>query len=140
MVNAEGRDANVLNRRHRHSRPSPRPSPLWADGELLAGFGADLDLLAGRLEAFGADLQIDPCLVDGLERVFQRQVTVLEHFQLLVQLLQRLLVRQLLAHGSTCSTRAPRRPVASRMRSLRSTAVSAAERTTCPVSESIVML
>src|SRR5216684_1132730 len=106
----------------------------------LAWFGTDFDLLAGRLQALRADLEIDAGLVDGLERVLERQVAILQNLELLIQLLQRLLVGQLIVHGSTFSTRAPRCPVASRMRSLRSTAVSAVERTTCPVSASIVML
>src|SRR5713226_8814567 len=111
-------------------------------GRRLAGFGfgADLDLLAGRLQALGADLEVNARLVDRLQRVLQRQVAVLQELQLLIELFQRLLIRQLLAHGSTCSTRAPSRPVASRMRTLRSTAVSAADLTTRPVSASIVML
>src|SRR5260370_11824638 len=112
---------------------------LWG-GDLVHGFGADLDLLARGLQAFGADLQINPRLVDRLQRIFERQVAILQELQLLIELFQRLLVRQLFAHGSTCSTRAPSPPVASRMRTLRSTAVSAIERTTCPVSASMVML
>src|SRR4029077_13321650 len=107
---------------------------------LFGGFGPDLDLLAGRLEALGADLQIDPRLIDRLQRILQRQVAVLQKLQLLIQPFQRLLICQLLAHGSTCSTRAARRPVASRMRSLRSTAGSDATRTTAPDSASCVML
>src|ERR1700737_2553342 len=107
---------------------------------LFAWFGADLDLLARGLQALGADLQIHPRLVDSLQGILEGKLAVLEQFQLFVQLFQRLFVRQLLAHGSTRSTRAPRRPVASRIRSLRSTAVSEAARTTAPVSASWVML
>src|SRR5437879_2984960 len=118
-----------------------RDTTICADtGESGLGFGADLDLLAGSLEAFGADLQIDPGLFDRLEGVLESEVAVFQELQLLVQLLQRLLVCQLFVHGSTSSTRAPTRPVASRMRSLRSTAVSAAERMTTPDSASWVML
>src|SRR6266851_9016818 len=120
--------------------PSSRPAAVGASLELFGGLGADLDLLAGRLEALGTDLQIETRLVDRLQRILERQVAVLQKLQLLVELLQRLLVRQLLAHPSTCSTRAPSRPVANRMRSLRSTAVSVADRTTRPDSASIVML
>src|SRR6266576_432193 len=118
-----------------------RDTTIGADmAESGLGFGADLDLLAGRLEALGADLQVDPGLFDRLEGVLQSEVAVFQEFQLLVLLLQGLLVCQLFVHGSTSSTRAPTRPVASRMRSLRSTAVSAAERMTTPDSASWVML
>src|SRR5260370_21196047 len=108
-------------------------------GDSLGGFGADLDLLARGLQAFGADLQINPRLVDRLQRIFERQVAILQKLQLLIELLQRLLIRQLLAHGSTSSTRAPTRPVASRMPSLRFTDVSAAHRTPRPASPSTGM-
>src|SRR5947209_1939322 len=117
---------------------SPTLSPAGR-GDLL-GFGADLDLLAGSLQALGADLQVHTRLVDRLQRILERKVAVLEKLQLLVEPFERLLVRQLLAHVSTCSTRAASRPVASRMRSLRSTVVSEADLTTAPESASCVML
>src|SRR5260370_11803661 len=107
-------------------------------GDSLGGFGADLDLLARGLQAFGADLQINPRLVDRLQRIFERQVAILQKLQLLIELLQRLLIRQLLAHGSTSSTPAPTRPGASRIRSFRFTDLSPADRTTRPDSPSLV--
>src|SRR4029077_2782371 len=135
MIRRDRPHANALNTRVLHA---PLPSPLPSRGEGVVG--ADLDLLSGRLEAFGADLQVDPRLVHGFECVLEREVAVLEELQLLVQLLQGLLVCQVLVHGSTSSTRAPTRPVARRMRTLRSMAVSAAERMTTPDSASCVML
>src|SRR2546427_13105988 len=66
MVVDERLDANALNNVMGNSRPSPQPSPLRGEGEqdplpiggggLLAWFGADLHLLAGRFQALGADL------------------------------------------------------------------------------------
>src|SRR2546427_8862623 len=79
-------------------------------------FRAHLDFLSRRFQALRADLQVDAGLVDRLQRVLQREVAVLEELQLLVQLGQRLLVRKVLAHGSTSSTRAPNRPEARLMR------------------------
>src|SRR5712664_1098103 len=106
----------------------------------LLGFGADLDFLAGRFQALRADLQIHPRLIDRFQRIFQGQVAILQKLQLLIQLLQRLLIRHLVVHDSTCSTRAASRTVARRIRSLRSTAVSDADRRTAPDSASCVML
>src|SRR5260370_7256499 len=80
-------------------------------GDSLGGFGADLDLLARGLQAFGADLQINPRLVDRLQRIFERQVAILPKLQLLIELLQRFLIRKLLPHGSTSPTPAPPRPL-----------------------------
>src|SRR5207253_10575214 len=77
---------------------------------------------------------------DGLQRVFEGKVAVLEQLQLLVELLERLFVGELLAHVSTSSTLAPIRPDASRMRTRRLTFVAAAERMTVPDSASSVML
>src|SRR6266852_4454254 len=113
------------------------PSP-----ELRLGFGfsADLDLFSGSIQALRADLEVDARLVDRLQRIFQREVAVLQDLQLLVELLERLLVRQVLAHDSTSSTRAPSLPEPRRIRIRRSTAVPAAERTTAPDSASCVML
>src|SRR2546425_610657 len=109
---------------------------------LLRRFGlpADLDLLAGGFQPFGADLQVDARLIDGFQRVFEGKVAVLQQLQLLVELLERLFVGELLAHGSTSSTLAPRRPDASRMRTRRLILVAAAERMTVPDSASSVML
>src|SRR5437660_706317 len=96
------------------------------------GFCPNFDLLPCGVEALGADLQVDAGFIDGLERVLERKVAVFQDLQPLVELLERLLVGQVLAHGSTSSTRAPRRPDPRRMRTLRSTPVAAAERITSP--------
>src|SRR2546428_2075935 len=92
MVVDERLDANALNNVMGNSRPSPQPSPLRGEGEqdplpigergnrtlslsggggLLAWFGADLDLLAGRFKALGADLQIHPRLIDCLQSILE---------------------------------------------------------------------
>src|SRR5713226_1740358 len=118
-------------------RGVPRGRP---DSPVLLGLGSDLDLLARRLEALGAHLQIDASIIDRFQRIFERQVAVLQKLELLIQLLERLLVRELLGHVSTSSTLAPSRPAASRMRSRRLIAVPADERRTAPDSASCVML
>src|SRR5437016_13891525 len=104
------------------------------------GFRPNFDLLPCGVEALGADLQVDAGFIDGLERVLERKVAVFQDLQPLVELLERLLVGQVLAHGSTSSTRAPRRPDPRRMRTLRSTHVASAERITSPDAASCVML
>src|SRR5437764_10707004 len=104
------------------------------------GLPSDLDLLAGGFEPFGADLQDDAGFVDGFQRILDRQVPVLEQLQLLVKLFERLFVGQILAHGSTSSTRAPRCPDDRRMRTRRLTLVPPAVRITLPDSASSVML
>src|SRR2546421_5561597 len=121
---------------------SNQPLRPFGPRQLLSSFGlaSDLDLFARRVETFGADLQIDARLVHGLQRVLQREVAVLEQLQLLVQLLERLFIGKVLAHRSTSSTRAPRRPEPSRIRTRLPASVEVAERITAPDSTSCVML
>src|SRR5260370_33954629 len=107
---------------------------------LLLWLRSDLDLLARRLEALRAHLQIDASLVHRLEGVLKTELSVLEELELLIQLLECLLVGQLLSHDSTSSMRAPSRPAARRTRTLRFTAVPADDRSTAPDSASFVML
>src|SRR5258708_22901766 len=122
--------------------PLSRPSPMrvWGQGlqEALLGIDfrlcPDLDLLPCYFEPVRADLEIDPSLVDRLQRILPAALPVFEELELLVQLLERLLVGQVLAQESTSSIFAPRRPVPRRIRTLRSTPVASAVRTTAPVS------
>src|SRR5260370_9484432 len=113
-------------------------SPLFAGDPAGGLFGSvlrlrpDLDLLARHLEPVRADLEIDPSLVDRLERVLEAELPVFEELELLVQLLERLLVGQVLAHDSTSSIFAPTRPVPSRIPTRRSTAVASAIPRTAP--------
>src|SRR5436305_11592992 len=91
------------------SRPPAGLPNKW--GRVLLrrlGLPANFDLLARGLEPLGADLQVDPRLVDGFQSVFEREVPVLEQFELLVELIEGLFVGDVLAHVSTSSTFAPR--------------------------------
>src|SRR6266550_6538945 len=103
-------------------------------------FSSDLDLLACCVESLGADLQVDARLVHRLQRAFEREVAVLQQLELLIQLFERLLVGQVLAHRSTSSTFAPIRPEPRRIRTRLPAAVAAADRITAPDSASCVML
>src|SRR5882672_7792065 len=103
-------------------------------------FGPDFDLLACDFQTLRAHLQVDSRLINRCKGILEGKVAIFEELELLVQLLERLLVGQLLAHDSTSSTRAPRRPAPSLMRTRRSTAVSFDVRSTAPDSASCVML
>src|SRR5207248_1804602 len=79
---------------------------------------------------------------DTTVRVLRRdrlQAIVHEHLELVVELLERLLVGEAVAHGSTSSTRAPSLPLATRMLSRRPGAVDDAARTTAPDSSCVML-
>src|SRR5690242_472044 len=97
-------------------------------------------VLPCAVQALGADAQVNARLVDRVQRVVEGEVAVLEKLQLLVELVEGLLVREVLAHFSTSSTRAPSRPLPRWMRTARPLAVSPADRITAPDSASCVRL
>src|SRR5215831_14537015 len=120
-----------------------RVSNLWSHRprrRRLLLLWPDLDLLARRVEALGADPQVDARIVHRLQGVLERKVAVLQQFQLLIEPRERLLVGEVFGHGSTSSTRAASRPAASLMRSRRPLDVPLAARRTAPDSASCVML
>src|SRR5262252_5394028 len=120
-----------------------RASNLWSHRprrRRLRLLWPDLDFLARGLEALGADSEVDARIVHRLQGVLEREIAVLQQLQLLVELRERLLVGEVLGHGSTSSTRAASRPAASLMRSPRPLDVPLAARRTAPDSASCVML